>query len=159
MAPFLEEMRGTRDLAYVGYDVVRWDAWENLQDHDLRQHDCVRDPLEPADLTVIRDVILHQHNYEVEATLSHASASSALIFVTSFGMHETDTKFSNDRTERALRFMSNRLNLVHAMIDLDEKPFSLIPTEEYTAEENYRAKRMKLYERRRQNAAFLGITV
>jgi hypothetical protein len=129
IAPFLEETEQTRDLAYVGYDVVRWPAWQNLQNYDLRQHDCVRDPLEPAGLTVIRNVILHQHNYEVEATLAHAFASSELVFATSFNTGETPQRFSNDRLERALRFTSNRLNLVHAMIDLDKAPFNFVATE------------------------------
>ncbi len=155
MAPFVQKIRQRQRLRYAGYDVVPRGTWAALNSYDLREQDCTRQPIEHADLTVVRDLTLHLENDAVRAVLQNAFAHSGLVFVTTFGSSETKERFTNDPNERAARFMTDRLNLVHAMIDLDVTPFNLISNETYTAAENYPGKYMKLYEAANQPPEFL----
>jgi hypothetical protein len=72
---------------YLGYDLVRYTAWDELETHGRRRcavADFVTERLRPSDLTLCRDALIHLPTEWVLAALANFRRDSRYLLATTF---------------------------------------------------------------------------
>jgi hypothetical protein len=108
---------------YRGFDVCEWPTWAELREDgwDLRKVNAVEECLPDADLTVVRDVMIHLPNAMGIGLLENVEASSRWLLATTYLNLANRRPFTNeDRDDRI-----KRPTRQYARLDLRRPPFSL----------------------------------
>lgn len=133
------------DISYKGYDCYRRASWDELekQGYDLNVADITKDKLEPCDLTICRDVMIHLPNNMILDLLDNIKkCGTKFLFATNYippSYEEDFPKYSFSNFDR-----KTCPYIHHMKMDLREKPFYLGQPLRIVPE-NYPYKNMSLW--------------
>lgn len=108
---------------YHGFDVCEWPDWPALREQgwDLNRANAVSECLPDADLTIVRDVMIHLPNAMGVSLLENVEMSSRWLLATTYLNLANRRGFTNeDRDERI-----KRPTRQYARVDLRRPPFNL----------------------------------
>lgn len=108
---------------YRGFDVCAWPDWPALKADgwELEQANAVDDQLPDADLTIVRDVMIHLPNAMGTKLLANVTLSSRWLLATTYVSAFRHRAFTNEG--RDIKITKATRN--YARLDLTRAPFSL----------------------------------
>jgi hypothetical protein len=108
---------------YHGFDVCTWPDWPALRESgwDLQRADAVEECLPDADLTIVRDVMIHLPNEMGVKLIKNVETSSRWLLATTYVSAHRNRPFTNEDRNARIK----RPTRQYARLDLRRPPFNL----------------------------------